>query len=318
MTMKNWVYFDPEDFVYYDLNEAARYVNFAQQHPEFYGLEEPAKVGVVHSIASKIAGARLIEVEERKVWSEHDVKGTIEMLLNLNVPFKMIVSGDGELFKDKITREDLEGFEVVILPAVFMLDDSEVHEIFDYVENGGKVIVLGEFATHNKRGEKVQRDEISKLKEGENRIGKGVIYVIPENLGEQYFYDYNRTWHDFLPTERSFDDKPLVVFKEALYKYYSPEIETDAPITVNIRRYVDDGRVVLHLVNYDYDHVKDEFKPVGEFSVKVVLPGNIKPSKAILYDFEKAGKEEVGMTVKNGVAILSIPSLYAYSVIELK
>ena len=198
MTMKNWVYFDPEDFVYYDLNEAARYVNFAQQHPEFYGLEEPAKVGVVHSIASRIAGARLIEVEERKVWSEHDVKGTIEMLLNLNVPFKMIVSGDGELFKDKITREDLEGFEVVILPAVFMLDDSEVHEIFDYVKNGGKVIVL------------------------------------------------------------------------------------------------------------------------GEFSVKVVLLGNIKPSKAILYDFEKAGKEEVGMTVKNGVAILSIPSLYAYSVIELK
>ena len=318
MTMKNWKYFDPEDFVYYDINEAAKYINFAQQHPEFYGLEEPAKVAVVHSIASRIAGARLIDVEDRKVWSEHDVKGVLQMLFNLNVPCKMIVSGDGELFKDKITKEKLDDFEIVIFPAVFMLDESEVQAVFDYAREGGKVIVVGEFATHNKRGELVQRVEVENLKNGENKVGSGIIHVISENLGERYFYDFNKTWHDFLPTERSPDDPPLKTFKEALFKYYSPEIETDAPITVNIRRYVDSERVVLHIVNYDYDHLKDEFKPLGKFQIKITLPDGVNPVSATLYDFEETLEKEIDLEVSDGKATLTVPSLYAYSVIELK
>ncbi len=317
MTMKNWNYLNSDDFVRYNVDEAAKYVNFAYNHPEFYALDEPAKVGVVHSIASRKGSAGLIDVEERDVWTDSGIKGVIEMLLNLNVPFKTIVSGDNELFKDKITKSKLEKFDVVIMPAVFMLDDYEVNEIFDYVSAGGHVIVVNKFATHNKKGEKVQRDKVANLKRGENKIGKGSIFVIPENLGEQYFYD--NSGYTYLPAERDSGDTTLTTFKNALYRYYQPEILTNAPFTVNIRRYVDtdNGRMIIHLVNYDFDHIKDEFSVVKNFEITVNLLG-MKPKKAILYDFENNQEKELNMSIENGKATLSIPSLYAYSVIELE
>jgi hypothetical protein len=51
------------------------------------------------------------------------------------------------------------------------------------------------------------------------------------------------------------------------------------------------------------------FKGIGQGS---------NPTKAVLYDFEKATEEEVGMTITKDKATVSVPSLYAYSVIELK
>lgn len=315
MTLQNWSYVNFEDFVYYDVDEAAKYVNFAYQHPELYGLEEPAKVAVAHSIASRKGGAGLLEVEDRKVWSDNQVKAIIEMLLNLNVPFGTIISGDDELFNQRITKGNLQKYDVVILPTVFMIDQEEVNAVFDYAREGGKVIIINDFATHNKKGEKVQLD-MPHLDTGENKIGDGVVYVLNEDL-EHYFYNAAKG-RPKLPTERSKDDTQLVKFRDVLYSYYSPEVITDAPITVNIRRYVDGDRTVLHLVNYDFDHIKDEFKLAGKFSVTVRLLEGSNPAKAILYDFEKATEEELSMTIANGKATISVPSLYAYSVIELE
>lgn len=314
MTLRNWNYVDFDDYVYYNVDEAAKYINFAYEHPELYSLNHPSKVAVVHSIASRKGGSGLIDLDERNVWTENSIKGIIEMLLNLNIPFNIIVSGDNELFKEKISKYDLDKYDVVIMPAVFMLDDSEIEAIFDYVSNGGHVIVINKFGTHNKKGEKIKRTRIINLKNGENKIGKGTIYVISENIGEQYFYD--NTGRTYLPTERTLEDIPLKLFKNALYKYYTPEITTNAPLTVNIKRYTDNKRMVLHIVNYDYDHTKDIFNVIKSFNITVSLLG-LKPEKAILYDFENNQEKEIDIFVKNGKATITVPFLYAYDIVEL-
>lgn len=314
MTLQGWNYVEP---VSYDVGEAAGYVSLANAHPELYGLEEPAKVGVIHSIASR-RGATVMPIEDRDVWAESRIKGILQMLLNLNVPTRIIVSGDGELITKTFTQSALQQYEVVILPTVFMISDSEVEALLNYAEGGGTVIQISDFATHDKAGHEVKRPQLQTLRsEGEHALGTGKWLTITGGIGGDYFWNSSAD-SVYLPTERSIDDPELVKFKNILFKYYSPEIETDAPITVNIRRYVDKGRIVLHLANYDYDQLADQFKPAGAFHITVSLPEGSTPSKATLYDFEEGAEHELELTVTDNKAELLVPSLYAYSIVELR
>ncbi|HUS88672.1 MAG TPA: hypothetical protein VMW91_04740 [Desulfosporosinus sp.] len=50
-----------------------------------------------------------------------------------------------------------------------------------------------------------------------------------------------------------------------------------------------------------------------------VLPGMGKvPGSAVLYDFEEAKTIELDFTVQDGKATVTIPSIYAYSILELR
>lgn len=315
-TMMGWDYLDDQK-ISYDVDEAAKYVSFANAHPELYGLEEPAKVGVVHSIASR-RGAFVMPIEDRNIWSEAGIKGVVDMLLNLNVPAGIIVSGDGELITDTIVQTDLEEYDVAILPTAFMMSDSEVQALLNYVRDGGTVIQISDFATHDKAGNKVEIPELETLRStGEHVLGNGKWFTIAEQLGDDYFANSSED-RAYLPTERSQNDPALIEFKDALFRYYSPEIETNAPLTVNIRRYVDGGRTVLHLANYDYDHTNDTFQPAGPFTITVSLPDGTTPSKATLSDFETAQESDLDFSITEGKVTISVPSLYAYSIIEVR
>ena len=314
-TMDGWNYLDNAK-VAYDTAEANRYLSFANAHPELFGLDEPARVGFVYSLASCRAGAQMIDVPERNVWTEHDVKGVVEMLLNLNVPCGLVYAGDGELITRTFTRADLDKHKVVILPSVFAASDEEVAAITDYVKNGGNVIQISDFATHDKQFNVTHRLDIEALStEGEHALGKGKWFSVQEPIGERYYYD--KDGQAYQPTQRDHEDPILMQFQKTLYRYYTPEIETTAPITVNVRRYVGDQRVVMHLVNYNYDQTRDSFTPTPSFEVQVTLPAGIEPSKAILYNFESGESGEIELTITEGKATVVVPSLYAYSVLEL-
>jgi hypothetical protein len=314
-TMLGWDYMDNKK-VNYNVDEAAKYVAFAHAHPEFYGLNESAKVGVLHSIASR--RHYMNPYVEEGSFNETSIKGLVDMLLNMNVPFKTIVSGDGELITETLTAADMSGLDVVVLPRVTMVSNEEVNALLDYVKNGGSVIQIDLFGTHDKNGKAVNRLELETLQEpGEHNIGKGKWFTITDDIGYQYAYNENQK-RLYLPTERAKTDAPFTTFREALLHYYKLEIETDAPITLNIRRYVDNGRVFLHMANYDYNQVKDKLTPAGQFTVTITLPEGIIPKTALLHDFEQAKTTEIKFTVADGKATFTIPSVYAYAVVELK
>jgi hypothetical protein len=311
----NGNYVPAEQSIRYDQDEAARYVNFASAHKDLYGLDEPASIALVRSEASIKGGQWGMPIEERNVWTGNSVVGIADMLYNLNVPFDMLHSGDEDLFKSRLTQADLARYDVVILPTIFMLSNPEVEALLEYARAGGKVISIGDFATHDLYGQKADRPDLEALKPaGEHALGEGTWLTIPEEIGEQYAADQDG--HTYQPTERSVDDPLLQTFHAALEKYYTPEIMTDAPITVSIRRYVDGTRLVLHMVNYNFDQAADQFVAAGPFDVSVAVDG-LELTKAKLYNFEAGTVTEIPLEQADGLVKFTVPDLYAYSIVEL-
>jgi hypothetical protein len=311
----NGNYVPAEQSIRYDQDEAARYVNFAAAHKDLYGLDEPASVALVRSEASVKGGQWAMPVEDRNVWTSNSVVGVADMLYNLNVPFDMLHSGDEDLFTARLTQADLARYDVVILPTIFMLSDPEVEALLGYARAGGKVISIGDFATHDLYGQKADRPELEALKTaGEHALGEGTWLTIPEEVGEQYAADQDG--HAYQPTGRNADDPLLQTFRQALEKYHAPEIVTDAPITVSLRRYADETRLVLHMVNYNYDQTVDQFTPADPFEVSVDT-GGLSVTRAELYDFEAGTVTEIPLEQMGEKVKFTVPGLYAYSIVEL-
>lgn len=312
---KNGDYISAEESISYDLDEAAKYVNFATAHQDFFNLDEPADVALVRSEASAKGGGWAMPVEERNIWSSLGVSGVADMLLNLHVPFHMLYSGDEDLFKDRITLEKLNQYKVVIFPAIFMLSDEETNAVLEYVNAGGKVITISDFATHDLYGKLQKRQDLSKFRdEGIHEYGKGQWLTISENLGEKYLVDQD--FHAIQPSERSLEDPIIVKFKNNLNQVHTFEIDSNAPATINIRRYGDDNRWILHLVNYEYDPSTDEFTSSGPFDISMETGGKTI-TKAKLYDLETGTEIEIPVLVADGKVNISIPDLYSYAIVEL-
>ena len=312
-TLFNWEYIQPG--IKYDLDEASKYTRFLRKHPELFHLREPAKVGVVHSFPTR--RAKTSHWKEKPLNPEGELKGAIELLLDSNIPFKTIFSGDDWLYsKNKIQPAKLENLDVLILPDVEVISEEEIKTILDYVKRGGTVVQSGKFAVFNKDGT-LKEDQLQMFKEkGVYEYGVGTWH----NLEDLFFSKYHSNEKGtLLPTERTQSYKELISsFKSIIFKYIQPEIETTAPSTVNIRRYIQDNRVVLHLVNYDFNQSKDEFSPVQDFTVTVMLPENFVPKKAIAFDPELSKEKELEIAMQDQKATIKIPYLYAYLIVEIK
>ncbi len=315
MTLDGWTYVDP---IEYDVAEARKYVNFAKRHPDLYGLEKPAEVAVVHSMPSRRAGSGLMSVTGDPPASDTSIKGTLELLMALNIPFDVLQSGD-DVIPGELSAEELAGYEVVVFPGTFMLNDAEVTVVLEFVRAGGTAISLLDFGTHDKSGNRADRAELEPFKDdGEHRLGDGSWFTIGESLGNSFYLRIVDGKHvAYRPTERSPDDPSLVRFRTILEQYHVPEIRTDAPLTVDIHRYVRDDTVVLHIANYDYDQVADEFTPTDPLGITVALPAEAVPERATVYDFEKAAVSEHPVDVIDGSVTVTVPSVHAYTVVEL-
>lgn len=311
-TMRGGTYVQP--FIQADLAEAQRYVGFMNEHPGLFDLREPARVAVVHSAASYISN-RLPTQEP--LWGSSETLAVMEVLLNERVPFGMLTSGDGRWAEGSLTLEGLKAYDVVLLPNVQLISDDEVEALREYVRQGGVVLQVNDFGTHDLEGVPTARQDLAALRgPGPHSLGQGTWHTLGlwEDLGRYRWNDAEK--RNVLPTEHSTDDPAAVALREALQAYLEPEIISDAPITVGMRRYGDGQRWVLHLVNYDYNPTSDQFAPAGPFEVGLDT-GGLAVASARLYDFESGSVTEIPVALEGTRARFTIPSLYAYAIVEL-
>ncbi len=311
-TMRGGSYVQP--FVQTDLAEAERYVGFMNEHPGLFDLPEPARVAVVHSAASYISNR--LPTQER-LWGSSETMAVMEVLLNERVPFAMLTSGDGWWADGSLSLEGLSAYDLVLLPNVQLISDDEVEALLEYVRQGGVVLQVNDFGTYDLEGAPAAREDLATLRgPGAHTLGQGTWHTLGlwEELGRYRWNEAEK--RNVLPTEHSADDPAAVALRSALQAHLEPEVTSDAPITVGIRRYGDGQRWVLHLVNYDYDPTSDEFVPAGAFEVSLDT-GGLAVASARLYDFESASVTEIPVALEGTRAAFTIPSLYAYAVVEL-
>ncbi len=313
-----WTYVDP---LTYDVVVFEHYAGFLQDNRELFGLDEPANVAVVHSLASRRLDYLPVDNDLHN-WGEPDRQliSMVDMLLNLNVPFHMLVSGEGMLgVHDTIDAATLAPYELIILPDVMVLSDPEVEALIQYAQGGGRVIQVNEFAGLNAEGERVSRPEIATFSQNSGRHDLGSGLWITEDWGSfEYDYLYGDGMH-LLPTEQNSDNQHLVRLQQLLDENVTLDIKVEGPLTVSVRRFKDSQRLVLHVVNYDYDHINDTFTPSGPVEIEICSQGLQNGiGKALLFDIENRLQEEISFEEQGGIIKLTIPNVDVYSIIELK
>jgi hypothetical protein len=107
------------------------------------------ELAVVHSVPSlrdQIARADVSDnlTNARDLSVTVPVRETTEALSRAGVPFDIVVFTDGELVADRLTIGDLARYATVVLPGCWWLTHHQVDVLVDYLDGGGRVVVLAE------------------------------------------------------------------------------------------------------------------------------------------------------------------------------
>jgi hypothetical protein len=297
-TMKNWNYVEG---LSYDLDVLDDYNSFMKDNEHLFSLDEPSKIGVVHSMNSR--GLKFIPKRESFDYSidpDKQLITLIDMMLDLNIPFDMIISGNDNV-KKRITLDYLNDYELIILPSIVFIEDEEIEALIKYLENGGKVLQINEFGTL--ANQKLVK-ETDLLSESENNEW------IKKAYGPFEEYLFNNNGYNTLPNKK-IKNNVLEDLNKTIKELINIDFESDSNLNVNIRRYVDGNREVFHMVNYDYNHLTDEFYPTPEF--KIYLTEETY-NNAYFYDVDKNTKNLIEIKDKQ----IKIPSFDNYGILELK
>ena len=178
-------------------------------------------------------------------WLDPDMKpvpfwDVIRAISEINVQYDVVMLPDGDLREDNMTADRLEGYPLVVVPDCWVLTDNQQHLLLNYARCGGKLLVFGRLATGTPLA--------ASLKETGN-----AVFVSLEGDKNQY----------------------LPRFMSAFEVLYAPIAPVECRMeNIGIQRYDLEGKVFIHLLNYQYDAQADRILPVSELHMTARnLPG---------------------------------------------
>jgi len=300
----------------YDIDIFANYVNFILSHRVLYEeLNTVSSVGLLNSHSSRLASFWPVEGDADVDYSR-TFYGSGKLLTDSNIQFDGLFAPD-ERFTSipSFTLEQLQRYKVIVLPHTFELTDQQVQILLDYMQEGGTIVAMGNIGTNNPDGTLANRSELISLQQddGVKIYGAGKFVYTSLKLGDAYVLDYGIS-HDEVRRR----------FQSMILPYITPHIKT-YNVSVVYRPggatgflYNDrHGNYILHLVNYDYNEITDEFSVKENFDLKV-LADTTKSWEAVYVSPDFVGQQILHSSSDSGYIKLPIPKLEAYGIIILQ
>jgi len=199
-----------------------------------------------------------------------------------HIPYDVHILDHPQFWEDSAQLERLAEYDCVILPGVECVSDDHVAAVQDALKNGTTVIATGGAPTQNE--EYMEREDVAELLESEDAAT--VIDAEPDISGTG---DGAEALRDALgEVERQ------VV------------LETDADVSLNVVEQSNPDRVIVHLLNFEYDRETDEMQELEEISLSVKdLP--FSPEAASYYTVD--GITEMAMNVNGKSVTVTVPHL---------
>ena len=228
----HYMYFDLEDFLGLtflgDRSMMRPYYEFIRNYPEtLMGLNQENSLAVL--LPPHMNTANL----SQKEWA-FAVSATLS---------------EANLQHDFIDLEAISGYEIVVANGAAW-SDEEVDKLLAFVENGGTVIAYDRtFASQDENYQDTSRSQLSGLRtNGTHTLGTGRFIFFNEDMGWQL-------WAYQDPAEKA----RLV---DAVQRFTEADV---APEKVQVIPYTAGDRLVVHILNYDFQN--------QEFSEKTGFPG---------------------------------------------
>jgi hypothetical protein len=281
----------------------AEYGQFVKQNEELLGAAQPlCNVGLFVSYT---------EMLWEYVPSMYDsIYGACQILTDAHIPFNVIFSGDGEVLQDHLTLADLMKYDVIYLPHSPTLSDRQVQLLRDYVAQGGKLLFTGACGLMDS-----------------NRNYRG--YPFEDLVGlpnVKYIKWEDDVWGDWTPY-RDYEATKNATMRmqvlEAIKSLVSLPLETNSSATVSVNPCYqpEHGRLLIKLVNRDYNSAEDRLIPQKNIDIRVKLPEgfNVTGAKAFCCSPDVAlNNVELSVSVSNGFVEFTVPELDSFTVVSLQ
>ena len=218
--------------------------------------------------------------------------GLAQALAESNIPYEVIFDGDGFYINESLSIEKITPYTLVFIPNVIDITEKQKDIIFQYVEQGGRVVIFDPNALG------FEHDE------GELQFGNGT-FIFMHDVAYEYFHNYNDELRGRIEdTVNKYVQTPLYVEnanrKIIAYPYYQPEKK----------------RVVIHVVNYDYKKWNDKITSKEDINISIKKPNfDIKGAYIISPDYEE--NITVLPSYRGDYINITIPLLKIYDVIVL-
>ena len=185
----------------------------------------------------------------------------------------VVIFGDDILIKDKVRLDKLNKYELLILPDCPYLTNHQIEILCQFK---GEILILGRFATHDLKGRRIEP--------GSDFLNRGNVCRLTGG-GERKIIDKKIKVKEKTKIEKRF----LHHIEETLLPK-GLQIKIQAKnISCFIQR-LSHEKSALHLINFNYDQVRDKIIPVKNVELKVRLPHRTR-GKATLFSPDNVKKE---------------------------
>jgi hypothetical protein len=232
--------------------------------------------------------------------------GLAQALAESNIPFDVLIDGGDGIVPVTLTENKLKPYELVVLPHALYLTQAQRDSLNTFVEDGGTVLTAdpGEF-------------DIAEAAQVRN-VGAGRYVAFPEirqgestsrDLGGEYFAEY--------------DDAVRVLIADSVNKYADSVLQVlgeDRSVCVYTRYDTSPERLVIHLVNSDYDPDGNVMRRKENLQVRVKRPAfydTVRPARIYSPDVAGTSPVECPVTIADDFIELSVAELDVYSIVVL-
>jgi hypothetical protein len=283
---------------YAPLDECRRYVQFIQDNREAYeGADHLADVGVLFSYASEIwdywAQAGSGEPNHSRQWY-----GLSQALTDMSVQYDVVFAADGDVIESDLTLNDLVRHETLLVPWAYSLRDEDVHLLEQYAQSGGRLVIVGDFATFDEARTRRSPDVLASSQ------GLGAAVVVDLDF-EAYLNN---------PGGRN----AAAVLRE-LESLIPNRLVTTANDSVTAQLSRVGNTLYCHLINRD--RRGSGFTPKVDFKVRITVPPDLGISEAnAVYmspDLSDGQPIPLPMTGQDGAVEITVPSLEIYGVLVI-
>ncbi len=202
---------------------------------------------------------------------------------------------------EAVSLDRLSKYRLVLCPHVKYLDDTQLAAIQQYLEQGGTVYAIGELATHHFDG---RQRRAPKASGAPQPVGRGRFWQQPnpDDLQAHLKTVRNGSRWNVLKT--------LAVTLSTI----------DAPWKVQVNAFRQDlpRRVILHLINYDYQEIKGiDAEPTtlaAPANVRLRLPDTKAQVRRVRFLTPEKDAVTLPASTQSGKAIFTPPKFYVYGI----
>lgn len=260
-------------------------IDFVWAHePYLKDVQPDHRVALIYSLPTAIWSSEPLWFEDRNQHRE-SFKGAAATLTANQIPYDVIGFGHSELWTDSDQLSRLSDYEIIILPQVECISDTQVTALRDGLPNGSNVIVSGQIPDRTENFE--PRADIESLFEDEP--GVRILTDDPASEGAS-----------------EGGGKLIATIDELSTR----QVEIDrTDVGINIMRQPGENRLLVHLVNYAYDQDSDDITVGRDVSLTLRdLP--IAPELVRWYD--DTGITALDPGISGGELELTIPALHEW------